>query len=104
MPNLKSRNVLSGNQRETTSDFVPVVTDLFEQGYTHLATGGFERFRESMETRDVNQSRLLDVGDSEATDSSDMEGIDDYPGDLDNPSDSDNDHSDGLSDEEDFND
>ncbi|KAF9199684.1 hypothetical protein BGZ59_003765, partial [Podila verticillata] len=50
--NLKSRNVLSGNQRETTSDFVPVVTDLFEQGYTHLATGGFEQFQESMETRD----------------------------------------------------
>ncbi|KAI9241686.1 MAG: hypothetical protein BYD32DRAFT_457684 [Podila humilis] len=102
--NLKSCNILSGNQRETALDSVPVVTDLFEQGYTHLATGGFERFQGSMETQDTNQSRLLDVGDSEATDSSDMEGIDDYLGDLDGPNNSDNDLSDGLSDEEDFND
>ncbi|KAF9313771.1 hypothetical protein BG003_004855 [Podila horticola] len=73
LSNLKSRNILSGNQRQATLDLAPIVTDLFEQ-------------------------------DGEITDSSDMEGIDDYPGDLDDPSESDNDHSDGLSDEENFND
>ncbi|KAF8928269.1 hypothetical protein BGZ52_003508 [Haplosporangium bisporale] len=107
----KTRAILSTmvvNTRGTENSFIP--TDLYQEHNNfltkavHAAKAGNMRFQESMETQDTNQSRLLDVGDSEATDSSDMEGIDDYLGDLDGPNNSDNDLSDGLSDEEDFND